>query len=47
MRDRVQILLQETVDRDFAQRKEALPIDITREKNDDSETKSASVEKAE
>ena len=47
LRDRVQVLRQERIDRELAQRKEALPIDITGEKNDDSETKSASVEKAE
>ena len=43
----MQVLRQERIDRELAQRKEALPIDITGEKNDDSETKSASVEKAE
>ena len=47
MRDRVQVLRQERIDRELSQRKEALPIDITGEKNDDSETNSASVEKAE
>ena len=47
LRDRVQVLHQERIDRELAQRKEALPIDITGEKNDDSKTKSASVEKAE
>ena len=47
LRDRVQVLRQERIDRELAQRKEALAIDITGEKNDDSETKSASVEKAE
>ena len=47
LRDRVQVLRQERIDRELAQRKEALPIDITGKKNDDSETKSASVEKAE
>ena len=46
LRDRVQVLCQETIGRELAQRKEALPINITGEKNDDSETKSASVEKA-
>ena len=45
LRDRVQVLWQERIDRELTQRKEALPIDITGEKNDDSETKSASVEK--
>ena len=43
----MQVLRQERIDRELAQRKESLPIDITGEKNDDSETKSASVEKAE
>ena len=47
LRDRVQVLRQERIDRELSQRKEALPIDITGEKNDGSETKSASVEKAE
>ena len=47
MRDRVQVLRQERIDRELAQIKEALPIYITGEKNDDSKTKSASVEKAE
>ena len=47
MRDRVQVLRQEKIDRELAQRKESLPIDITGENNDDSETKSSSVEKAE
>ena len=45
MRDRVQVLRQEKIDRELAQRKESLPIDITGENNDDSETKSSSVEK--
>ena len=39
MRNRVQVLRQERIDRELAQRKEALPIDITGKKNDDSETK--------
>ena len=47
LHDRVQVLRQERIDRELAQRKEALPIVITGEKNDDSKTKSASVEKAE
>ena len=47
LHDRVQVLRQGRIDRELAQRKEALPIDITGEKNDYSETKSASVEKAE
>ena len=47
LRNRVQVLRQEKIDRELAQRKEALPIDITGENNDDFETKSASVEKAE
>ena len=47
LRDRVQVLRQERIDRELDQRKEALPIDITGENKDDSETKSASVEKAE
>ena len=36
LRDRVQVLRQERIDRKLAQIKEALPIDITGEKNDDS-----------
>ena len=47
MCDRVQVLHQERIDRELAQRKESLPIDITGENNDDSETRSSSVEKAE
>ena len=47
LRDRVQVLRQERIDRELAQRKEALPIDITDENIHDPETKSASVEKAE
>ena len=47
MRDRVQVVRQERIDRELAQIKEVLPIYITSEKNDDSETKSASVEKVE
>ena len=46
LRDRVQVLRQERIDRELAQRKEALPIDITGEKNDDPETKSALAAKA-
>ena len=47
LRDMVQVLGEERIVRELAQRKEVLPIDMTGEKNDDSETKSASVEKAE
>ena len=43
----MQVLRQEKIDRELAQRKESLPIDITGENNDDSETKSCSVKKAE
>ena len=47
LRDRVQVLRQERIDRELAQRREALPIDITDVNKDDSEHESSLVEKAE